>query len=614
VPILVITAPSFVGWPQYFAILRAVAPDAPPGDDFVVKLGAGCFPAESTASLASGAAQARLVGAGLWNRDDLQRAGNGAIAFATSVAPRDLEEGWRMRISGVEARYVDERGNLLLRPRRARIAPVPQMTLEGAVASTHFWLLPSDALERLKREPTTRLALTYSVALLEPSTAELVADGERRHVPGLGYCGASYDPADSTLAVDCVKRGTQPAWITADIPGAPLRSAVTPMVSYEPSWLEVFTGQRYRLALQVPPGVDHSRVKLTAYEGRSHFERRLETAGILGAPLADCPLPVGAPRSPVERGIWRDTSPHNVLFVNVADGVRLEVLDWGGSGRPVVLLHGLGATAHSFDDFAPKLAERYRVIGITRRGVGASTLAETGYDLPQLARDVLRVMDALAIDSSAVVMGHSMAGEELNELGARHSDRIAGLVYLDAAADRTLKPTPEMDIVGDALPDAPPAKPESFSSYPALRDYMLRIGGVALPEGEILATFAFTPSGSVGGRTLEPRVLEAIEDAVTKPDYAAFKVPALALYAVPRSADDFMRPWYDRSDPLLRANVQRQYELTVGAFDYMKRAFEEGVPNARAVNLLGAKHYIFASNEADVLAEIERFVSELPPR
>ena len=616
-PILVILTPTFVGWPQLFAIQKAVAVDAPPGDDFAIRVNAGCFPAESTALLVGAAAstQTRLVGAGLWNRDELQGAGHGAIAFATGVAARDLEEGWRMRVSEVEATYTDERGNVLQRTVPSRITAVPQMALDGTVASTNFWLLAGAALERLRREPTARLSLTYSLALLAPSTAELVADGERRHVPGFGYCGATYEPADSTLAIDCFKRGAQPALITAQIPGAPLRTASTPYPDYGPAWLEALTGRRYPLTLQVPAGVDHSKVELTAYEARSHFQRRVERAGILGGPVAECPLPPDAPSpTTVERGLWRDTSPHNVLFVNVADGVQLEVLDWGGSGRPVVLLHGLGGTSHGFDDFAPKLAERYRVIGITRRGVGASTLAESGYDLPRRAEDVLRVLDALEIDSSVVVMGHSMGGEELNELGARHSDRIAGLVYLDAAFDRTLEPQPEFDAVQNALPEPPSARPENFTSYPALRDYMIHMGGVGLPEGEILATFSFTPSGSVAGRNFDPRVLEAIEDSVLKPDYAAFRVPALALYALPRSADDLMRPWYDRADPVLRANVQRQYELTVGAFGAMRRAYEEGVPNFRAVDLIGAKHFIFGSNEAEVLAEIERFIAELPPR
>ena len=64
---------------------------------------------------------------------------------------------------------------------------------------------------------------------------------------------------------------------------------------------------------------------------------------------------------------WRDPSPHKLQFVTVDENVRLEVLDWGGSGRPIVFLSGLGGTAHVFDEFAPKLATDYHVYGITRR-------------------------------------------------------------------------------------------------------------------------------------------------------------------------------------------------------------------------------------------------------
>ena len=53
--------------------------------------------------------------------------------------------------------------------------------------------------------------------------------------------------------------------------------------------------------------------------------------------------------------------------------MKLEVLDWGGSGRGLVLLAGLGSTAHVYDDFAPKLTSEYHVYGITRRGFGASS-------------------------------------------------------------------------------------------------------------------------------------------------------------------------------------------------------------------------------------------------
>jgi hypothetical protein len=65
-----------------------------------------------------------------------------------------------------------------------------------------------------------------------------------------------------------------------------------------------------------------------------------------------------------------DPTSHTVQFVTVELGVKLEVLDWGGSGCPLVFLAGLGDTAHVFDNFAPKFTGRYHVYGITRRGFG----------------------------------------------------------------------------------------------------------------------------------------------------------------------------------------------------------------------------------------------------
>ena len=62
-----------------------------------------------------------------------------------------------------------------------------------------------------------------------------------------------------------------------------------------------------------------------------------------------------------------------VLRVEVKKDVSLKVLDWGGTGRPLVLLTGLGDDAHIFDNFAPKLTAKDHVYGVTRRGRGASS-------------------------------------------------------------------------------------------------------------------------------------------------------------------------------------------------------------------------------------------------
>src|ERR1700689_1686179 len=81
----------------------------------------------------------------------------------------------------------------------------------------------------------------------------------------------------------------------------------------------------------------------------------------------------------------RDPSKHRVQFVSVEDNVQLEVLDWGGTGQPLVLLAGSGNTAHVFDGFAEKLTDLYHVYGVTRRGYGASSYPESGYGDKRLA-------------------------------------------------------------------------------------------------------------------------------------------------------------------------------------------------------------------------------------
>src|ERR1700734_2857811 len=92
---------------------------------------------------------------------------------------------------------------------------------------------------------------------------------------------------------------------------------------------------------------------------------------------------------------WHDPSPHKIQFVTVDTNVKLEVLDWGGPGRPIILLAGEGGTAHVFDEFAPKLTSEDHVYAITRRGYGASSHPATGYAADRLGDDVLAVMDAL---------------------------------------------------------------------------------------------------------------------------------------------------------------------------------------------------------------------------
>jgi non-heme chloroperoxidase len=135
---------------------------------------------------------------------------------------------------------------------------------------------------------------------------------------------------------------------------------------------------------------------------------------------------------------WRDPSPHQVRWITVDSSIRLEVLDWEGSGPPLVLL-GCYLSAHSYDEFAPKLTNQFHVYGITRRGIGASDKPATGYAVQRSVDDLLEVLDSLKAQKSLLV-GNSCAGQVLTMFASQHSDRLSGLVYLDGATDPTTPP------------------------------------------------------------------------------------------------------------------------------------------------------------------------------
>ena len=121
-------------------------------------------------------------------------------------------------------------------------------------------------------------------------------------------------------------------------------------------------------------------------------------------------------------------------FVHV-NGIRLHYLDWGGRGRVLIFLTGMGSSAYIFNRFAPRFTDHFRVLGLTRRGQGDSDYPETGYDADTLVEDIRQFMDHLHIEK-AVLAGHSLAGVELTHFGATYATRVEKLLYLDALDDR----------------------------------------------------------------------------------------------------------------------------------------------------------------------------------
>jgi non-heme chloroperoxidase len=320
--------------------------------------------------------------------------------------------------------------------------------------------------------------------------------------------------------------------------------------------------------------------------------------------LANLLTPIGAQSF----SHWSDPSPHKAQFVTVERNVRLEILDWGGTGRPIVLLAGLGGTAHIFDDFAVKLTGSNHVYGITRRGFGASSVPASGYDADRLGDDVLAVLEALKLENP-VLVGESIGGEELSSIGSRYPRRVAGLVYLDAGYQYAFdngKGSAMEEIQRYPPPQSPDPNDADFSNFGTYQAWFQKINGITFPEAEFRQAMESKPDGRVGERRTLPRVPEAVMAGIRK--YTEIPVPVLAIYAVPHD----LGPWINgHRDPDIRAQAAAFSEREAAWTEKQAKAFEEGVPSARVVRLPGANHEVFLSHEADILREIRDFLAKL---
>jgi pimeloyl-ACP methyl ester carboxylesterase len=308
--------------------------------------------------------------------------------------------------------------------------------------------------------------------------------------------------------------------------------------------------------------------------------------------------------------VWKDPSPHITRFVSVEKDVRLEVLDWGGSGRPIVLLAGGGNTAHVFDGFAPKLTAYYHVYGITRRGFGTSGYSATDDPAGRLGDDVVAVIDALKLNRP-ILVGHSLAGAELSSVASGHPGRVAGLVYLDAAYSYAFdngRGSNIMEIQKLQGPQPPPPGDADLASFSALQKYYERVNGFQFPEAELRLQRESTPAGRVGkGRSL-PGGAMFIPLMMGTKKYTEIPAPALIIFANPHSQG----AWVDNNtDPSVQTAAKAYSTALVALTERQEKAVENGVPTAHVITLPGANHYVFLSNEADVLREMRAFLAGL---
>lgn len=264
-----------------------------------------------------------------------------------------------------------------------------------------------------------------------------------------------------------------------------------------------------------------------------------------------------------------DKSPHKSAFVT-ANGIKMNYLDWGGTGDVIILLAGLGNDAHVFDEIAPSFTDKFHVIGLTRRGFGETDRPAKGYETTTRVEDIRAFMDAQKI-TRAHLVGHSLAGDEMTLFAATYPKRVIRMVYLDAAYDRTKNFSCTNDAPGGWLtPD------------------FLRILGEAMncPGWEKIVAPNMPPPETVN--VLVSTMRSALQ---FHPDYTRIKAPSLAIYADIELSEPAMKLdeqtrkkldewWKAEQVPIFRAGVEQ---------------FRKSMKNGQVVEIKGASSTTFSS-------------------
>ncbi len=234
------------------------------------------------------------------------------------------------------------------------------------------------------------------------------------------------------------------------------------------------------------------------------------------------------------------------------------------------------------------------------------------------------VIDALKL-VRPILVGHSIAGEELSSVGSRHPERIAGLIYLDAAYSYAFYDTSHGDLDIDLnelrgqidslqsgsgnqsqlmqqllhttipafekdlkqrqdeqakrprLPNPPPPAAADLANFDAYRAYQKRVLGWPRTEANLRGQFELTPDGHLGKSRLTADLHQALMAGEQK--YTNVRVPVLAIFASPSDPG----PYADGDSLALAAFEAYDSRLA----EAQARAVRAAAPSARVV-FLGA--------------------------
>lgn len=224
--------------------------------------------------------------------------------------------------------------------------------------------------------------------------------------------------------------------------------------------------------------------------------------------------------------------PRDVLLTAMPlSGRRLEltavstaVLE-GGSGPPVVLLHGQGEFAAVWIGVVPDLVRTHRVIVADLPGHGASVVRDGRLDTETVLTWLGELIDRTCPKRPPVLVGHLLGGAIAARYAVRHSDRLAHLVLVDTLGLAVFRPAPSFAVpmMGFVAHPTPKSRDRMFNRCFLDMD---RVGERAGDQWQPLLDYALdrarTPSVQAALRRLIPRVAMP---AIPSGDLARIDVP-----------------------------------------------------------------------------------------
>ena len=247
-------------------------------------------------------------------------------------------------------------------------------------------------------------------------------------------------------------------------------------------------------------------------------------------------------------------------------GLPFHYRDWGGDGRPVLLLHGLASTCHIWDLVAPLLAADFRVVALDQRGHGQSAQVDDGYDFATVRGDAAAFIEHLGWQRP-IIVGHSWGADVALELAAARPELASGLIFVDGGTiDISNRPGWTLEQAREEM--APPI----FTGFtPAMMRERVVSGGRFRPDAPpetteaVLANFPVLEDGTIQSnlrRENHLRIIDALWEHKPFELYPTLQCSVLMLPAR-QAVPDAMARRFRREESIAKAESLLSRSKTV---------------------------------------------------